>query len=90
MFFAPHTTWRGCAEQTRREWKRHLEIAVADGLGWRTLRGMNRADPERWFSMRAIAPKDSENLQSVTGARTHNAYVVTLHAFGLGVCVKDM
>ena len=40
--------------------------------------------------MRAIAPKDSENLQSVTGARTHNAYVVTLHAFGLGVCVKDM
>jgi hypothetical protein len=51
---------RGCAESTRKDWAHYLESAGRDGLGWRTVRDMNRADLERWLSMRAVTPKDDK------------------------------
>ncbi len=74
---------RGCTRETCSTWKRYLESAGAVGLGWRTLRNMDRNELERWLAMRAVTPKDEKNPASVMGARTHNGYITTFHAFGV-------
>ena len=73
---------RGCAASTGRDWKHYLESAGMQGLGWQTLRDTDRADLERWLSMRAVTPRDKEGAKSLMGARLHNAYVEAFSAFG--------
>ncbi len=73
---------RGCAVKSCGEWERYLLAAGRDGLGWRTLRDMDRGELERWLSMRAVTPKDPEKPESVMGARVHNCHVTAFSAFG--------
>ncbi len=81
--FIQSMTARKCAEETCKTWKRYLELAGVDGIGWRTLHDMDRAELERYLSMRAVTPKDPEKPESVMGARVHNAYVTVFNAFGV-------
>jgi len=80
--FIDSMTARGCVKSTRRDWRYYLESAGRDGLGWRTLRDMDRAELERYLSMRAVTPKDKDKPESVMGARVHNAHVTAFVAFG--------
>ncbi len=73
---------RGCAVKSCGEWKRYLLVAGRDGLGWRTLRDMDRGELERWLSMRAVTPKNPDKPESVMGARVHNCHVTVFSAFG--------
>ena len=74
---------RGCGKTTMGQWKVYLESAGVKGLGWRSLRDMDRADLERWLTMRAVTPKDPKKPGSVMGARVHNAHVTAFNAFGM-------
>ncbi len=79
--FNESMTARGCSKDCAKEWK---ALLLADGaaMGWRTLRDMNRADFERYLSMRAVTPKDPDKPESTMGARRHNVHVTAFTAFG--------
>ena len=81
--FVQSMTARGCAKTTCVQWTYYLESAGVTGLGWQTLRDMDRADLERWLAMRAVTPKDPEKPKTVMGARVHNAYATAFNAFGM-------
>ena len=72
---------RQCADSTIVDRRRYLEVPAKD-LNWRSLRDVNQGELERWLSMRALTPKDSEKPDSVMGARVHNVHVAAFKAFG--------